>query len=214
MSKDVHVIAPSTSLARAVRDMADRRIGSVIVVERGRVVGLLTVSDALSLLADLLDGAFRSRGEGPSPSEVRARIQREHHVLRGMLTDAEATARRVLAGEAGLASTLLGCARELYRTLLRHIDLEDAILAPELRDTDAYGPQRAQALLSGHRHQRDALRTALLGLDEVGDDARSLAREIEKLAIDVRADMAREDGELLDERLLRDELVATDHFIG
>jgi acetoin utilization protein AcuB len=54
MSEPVYKVAPGARLATVVKEMADRRIGSAIVVDRGKVVGVFTAVDGLRVLADLL----------------------------------------------------------------------------------------------------------------------------------------------------------------
>jgi acetoin utilization protein AcuB len=62
MVAPAYCVAPDASLVDVVREMATRRIGSAIVVEEGRVVGIFTTVDALSALAHLLaPPAERSR---------------------------------------------------------------------------------------------------------------------------------------------------------
>ena len=54
MSVDPITITPDTSMRDAVGILYSRKIGSLPVVEDGKLVGILTVSDALGLLNELL----------------------------------------------------------------------------------------------------------------------------------------------------------------
>jgi CBS domain-containing protein len=54
MSTDVHAIGPDRPLRDAVAMMLREKIGCLPVVEDGRLVGLVSESDALRLLGDLL----------------------------------------------------------------------------------------------------------------------------------------------------------------
>lgn len=56
MTPDPYVVRPRTPLARAARHMARKKLGSAVVVERGRVVGIFTAVDAMRALADLIEG--------------------------------------------------------------------------------------------------------------------------------------------------------------
>src|SRR5438874_2723359 len=47
MSQDVFAVARTAPLAEVSREMAARRLGSAIVVDRGEVVGIFTAVDAL-----------------------------------------------------------------------------------------------------------------------------------------------------------------------
>lgn len=52
MSTDLHTVAPGTPLAEAASTMLDNEIGSVLVVEDGRLSGLVTTTDFVRLVAD------------------------------------------------------------------------------------------------------------------------------------------------------------------
>ena len=51
---DVYTVSPDDSAAAVVTMMAQQRYGSVVVVDRGQVIGLFTAYEALGLLAELL----------------------------------------------------------------------------------------------------------------------------------------------------------------
>jgi acetoin utilization protein AcuB len=59
MTPDPFAITPDTELEGVVKEMAQHKYGSAIVVERGEVVGLFTTVDALRALQDLLHRAHR-----------------------------------------------------------------------------------------------------------------------------------------------------------
>lgn len=61
MTSDPYTIAPDTPIREAVRQMAQRRIGSAVVVEERRVVGVFTSVDAMHALADVLEGDVERR---------------------------------------------------------------------------------------------------------------------------------------------------------
>ena len=54
MEKDVLVISPWDTIADVAERMIERRAGSAIVVERGRILGIFTTMDALRSLSDIL----------------------------------------------------------------------------------------------------------------------------------------------------------------
>ena len=54
MSQEVYSVVRTTPLVEVVRVMRDRKLGSAIVVENGRPVGVFTTIDALSVLVSLL----------------------------------------------------------------------------------------------------------------------------------------------------------------
>jgi acetoin utilization protein AcuB len=54
MVPEPYEVTPEAALAEVVATLLDRRIGSAIVVDEGRVVGVFTTVDALRALSDLL----------------------------------------------------------------------------------------------------------------------------------------------------------------
>ncbi|EYF05214.1 CBS domain-containing protein [Chondromyces apiculatus] len=50
-----YAVSPDTLALEAVRVMRERKIGSAVVVEGDKVVGLFTTTDALRLLIDVLE---------------------------------------------------------------------------------------------------------------------------------------------------------------
>jgi CBS domain-containing protein len=60
---DPYLVEIDTPLQSVVREMSDRRIGSAIVVRKGKLAGILSVTDVCSALADLLDELHPSPGD-------------------------------------------------------------------------------------------------------------------------------------------------------
>lgn len=54
---DAYTVPPAEPLERVLREMAARHIGSVLVTDSARLVGILTASDACRLFADFLQSA-------------------------------------------------------------------------------------------------------------------------------------------------------------
>jgi CBS domain-containing protein len=56
MKTDVYVVSRQSQLVDVVRNMAEKKLGSAIVVnDRNEVIGIFTTTDALRLFADYLD---------------------------------------------------------------------------------------------------------------------------------------------------------------
>jgi len=55
MTRNPYTITPSTSLRDAIKLMLDRRFSSLPVVEAGRLIGILTVTDLLRTLHEMLE---------------------------------------------------------------------------------------------------------------------------------------------------------------
>ena len=141
----------------------------------------------------------------PRPSAVRKRILREHTEIRGLLDRLERAAKGLHTGKAGA----LAEARELRDTLCErlkaHVDLEDAVLAPALRDADAWGDVRADKLVTHHREQREELDAIE---HEQGRSDSGYAQRLLALVEDIRKDMMHEEKDLLTDELLRDDVVS------
>ena len=56
MSQDCYAVTPESSLARVAEHMAEHKIGSAVVMEEGKVIGLFTTTDALNMLAKSIRG--------------------------------------------------------------------------------------------------------------------------------------------------------------
>jgi len=54
MTQDVYAVPPKTPLKQVITEMASRKLGSAVVVEGTKVVGVFTTVDALELLAERL----------------------------------------------------------------------------------------------------------------------------------------------------------------
>jgi CBS domain-containing protein len=50
MSTDCYVVAPQASVREVAATMAERKLGSAVIVEAGRVIGIFTATDALRVL--------------------------------------------------------------------------------------------------------------------------------------------------------------------
>jgi acetoin utilization protein AcuB len=54
MTTEVYAVAPDAPLDRVAAEMAEHKYGSAVVVQNGHVVGIFTMVDACSALAELL----------------------------------------------------------------------------------------------------------------------------------------------------------------
>lgn len=70
MTPDPYAVAPDTSLEWVALEMAEHKFGAAVVVERGRVIGVLTTVDALRALQDALARARRRHPTHP-PAPLR-----------------------------------------------------------------------------------------------------------------------------------------------
>lgn len=60
-NRDIYVVQLTDPLDRVLSQMAERHIGSAVVVKQGRLAGIFTVTDACRLYGQLLQSLFPSR---------------------------------------------------------------------------------------------------------------------------------------------------------
>lgn len=145
------------------------------------------------------------------PAQVRTRILHEHAVLRAQLEQLEAEVELLDESSAGLAH-VLELTQSLYRDMRDHIDYEEQLLVPALREADAWGPLRARELCEHHVLQRVQLRA--LAERCSSESPAALAQIVRRLIADIRADMTYEDDTLLSSELLHDDVVQVDAECG
>jgi len=147
-----------------------------------------------------------------NPSQVRTRILDGHRVLRDQLAKLEGEIDALARHEAQVES-VIEAARWLLAELTAHTQLEDDVLAPALRELDAWGAVRANMLLEHHEQQREDLRR-LLSIYDQPQDPQLVAEITLALIADIRADMHHEETGLLSAALLRDDLISLDMEVG
>ncbi len=148
------------------------------------------------------------------PSEVRERILADHESIRKMLEELEAAARGVLAGERRLLGPLRDRGEALLARLEEHMHWEDRYLSAALREADAWGAERAALLDREHREQRVMLRDTLKRIRANRRPATAVARDLADLVARLRIDMEQEERDLVDERVLRDDVIGIDVETG
>ena len=206
------LVGPEMPVTAVLQSMMERRVDCAAVVEQGELTGILTAQDLMPVLAEVLFTGAPRPSQPPRPSAVRTRILAEHSVLRALYGTIEGSARAVLEDEPDATGPLREDCRELCNILLRHIELENTVLAPALHELDAFGPVRAQQLIAEHERQRSVLTAMLVSIDEGRD--RELAGDVLRLLGELRIDMAYEEETLLHPGLLRDDPVMPDTEAG
>lgn len=212
MTAEPFTVTPHAPLSHVARAMASHKYGCAVVTEGNELRGIFTTTDAMRALADTLDQDGPETDNLP-PSQVCELMRTEHTNIRMLLDRTDDQAREVLAtdGSAKQADVdrevhaLRDAARQLYTSLSAHIELENRILAPALKQTDAWGPLRADGLLSCHAEQKLALEGALMELDDLTQPPKALAAHVELLIQGIREDLENEENTLLCPELLRDD---------
>ena len=140
------------------------------------------------------------------PSQVRTRILREHDALGARIEELAALVSQLNAGQSGAWAAVLEAAQSLHSELREHIDFEDEVLAPALRQSDSWGPLRADQLIRHHAQQRAELRE--LGVRCTREDAAGLADLVTAMIVELRLDIAHENRDFLHADLLRDDVIS------
>jgi|GEM_PF-440274 len=211
MTADPYTVAPHAPLNHVARAMAAHKCVCAVVIEAGELRGVFTTTDAMRALADTLDREGED-DENLPPSQVCELMRSEHTNLRALLDRADERAHVVLTDDGAEqreverdVHALRAAARQVYSSLSMHIEIENRLLAPALKETDAWGPMRADGLLSCHAAQKRALEGALMELDDLNQPPRALAVHVMELIQQIRVDLANEEDTLLVPELLRDD---------
>jgi acetoin utilization protein AcuB len=104
MTPNPYVVSPDAPLSQVARAMARRKIGSAIVMDRGRLAGVFTTTDALRALVDTLEGAASS----PEGSAVARATRRAPARARGAGLPESPRQRRPRRPDGRLAAPLRG----------------------------------------------------------------------------------------------------------
>lgn len=206
MTREVESVDPQSSLEEAAQLMSDADVGSIPVVEEGRVVGMLTDRDiVVRAIAAGLDPSETRAGDVMTPEVVHCRedddaleaaeLMEDHQIRRVLVTDDE-------GGLAGIVS-LGDLAAEMDEAgrVLRAVSRPsprppETRLVPSLASADELGvpaPQNSAGTgadadisflvkdeLAAARTYRRAL--AKLGDGEAGQDLRRIEKEHEEAA--------------------------------
>lgn len=141
--------------------------------------------------------------------ERRQTLHAQHQQLRAVITDVREAALEVLGTEGEDSAPLRMRISVLYDDLQRHLATEEALLEPVLERIDAWGPVRLDLLRAEHAHQRAVL--SVLRSDRAAAlPPQVLSRRVLGLLDDIMADMDAEDRDLLDPRVLRDDIIQLD----
>lgn len=149
-----------------------------------------------------------------TPAETRKWVLEDHEKLRSLLDSLEELARQVRDGDRNLIGPLRQAAERFLARFIEHTRWEDAHLRPALLDADAWGRERAERLDHDHHEQRELLDFCLARLRDLERPAVLVGRGILDLVRLIRIDMEEEERDLLDERILRDDVVSIDAEAG
>ncbi len=138
------------------------------------------------------DRAVRFVGMSRDVASVKARVRREHAVIRTLLDVLDDAAREVHGRVSGLPA-LRRAVWELYVVFDDHLAMEEALVLPLLKSVDAWGPVRAENMLTEHNEQRQMLLALVDDTECDQKDASALAEEASWLVKALRKDIDAED---------------------
>jgi len=148
------------------------------------------------------------------PSQIRARVIADHEGFRDVLDRLERRTRAADGGDAAALQELRGLAQGLLERLQEHMRWEEHYLRPALREADAWGEERAERLTREHAEQREELAFILQRLRDPERPEPLVINDLIGLIVMLREDMDEEERDLLDERVLRDDIVGIEVEAG
>jgi iron-sulfur cluster repair protein YtfE (RIC family) len=146
--------------------------------------------------------------DGPlGVSEIRNEITGQHAELRGLLDEIEVLAIRFeksTKDDADLGRDLHERGRVLYEKFGAHMDREQALLEPVLRQSGREGERLANRLRNEHHEQRELLKYLMARLVQHPEPTILIARELQHFSGFLRYEMAHEEETLLSPSVLKD----------
>lgn len=136
-----------------------------------------------------------------APSAVRKIILDEHAILKNKLAEIEK--RISLKNYSDLTSLL----KDFTQFFLKHIDHEDKILRPVLKDLDAWGDVRVDQMNEEHALQRDEIRRLNLMLSTHRPE--EYLTSIQKFIGEIYLDIQKEEKECLNPDVLKDDPITS-----
>jgi CBS domain-containing protein len=177
--------APDDEITAVAREMARQHHECAVITEASRVVGILTSSDALVLLAEAAAASATLVAPTRLPSAIQGRVEQEHARLEKELAEVESWCAQAIESEA-VARELPNRANDLCLRLRAHHEFEDELLGPLLRQS-LPGGARSDELVERHGARRAESRTRLLAVESAPSEL--LLDALLQLVAGVRAEL-------------------------
>ncbi|MBW2231182.1 MAG: hemerythrin domain-containing protein [Deltaproteobacteria bacterium] len=133
-----------------------------------------------------------------TPDEIRAKFLEDHAHLRGKASVLRSLACQVLRGDSELTEAMRLKGRDMQFCLIKHMQWEEAKLAPLLRSVNTAAADGADQLFEEHRGQRAKLADSLIALEGADDgDGTALAEHLLSLIRWLERDMQTEEKAIL-----------------
>jgi len=110
--------------------------------------------------------------------EIQHAVLTDHVRLREMLQEVEGLAEQVEKSEKYEPDILREQGRQLYHQLKEHLNFEERVLLPRLRDAGPEERERALRLQADHAEQQELLRFLLTRIQERARPTLLIAREL------------------------------------
>ena len=104
--------------------------------------------------------------ESPSPSEVREMIVKGHEQLRRDLVELANSAHEVLRDASVSDHKLRSQLAAMLEMVEEHMQLEERVLLPVLRETDSWGEERVERFRAEHARQFEIIAELLGSLEK------------------------------------------------
>jgi acetoin utilization protein AcuB len=164
MSPGPFIVPPEEKLATVLMVMAEHKLGSAVVMQQQRLLGVFTSTDALRLLSTIVKHSGPLGKLESPPSAVAQRLEREQSVLNSIQESARRTALAALDEDEASIQALPTCSRNLDQAVLRYFELEQELLIPLLDQASADGALRAQVLRERYNKVRRQIHMAHVAL--------------------------------------------------
>lgn len=180
-------VTPDESLASAVRAMASRAASCAVVVAGHEVQGVLSATDTMRTLAELLEAE-----QAAQRRDEHAQIECSTLDESCLLWRAEERARHILREQAAddvSVRELRDAVKALYEAQLAHLEAEARALACTERDESALRRNRLEQLYREHKQHAELLEGVLMGLDDLAQPASQVAASAQRAVEALRADL-------------------------
>ncbi len=143
-----------------------------------------------------------------APSEVRKLICDQHRDIERRIAEIEL----LMQGPDRPIEKTVGAMHEFTQYFLSHVDQEERILLPVLKDIDAWGDVRVDRMKAEHVEQRAQVKSLLARLKT--EPSNEVKADIRAFFASLRKDIELEEAEHVHPDVMKDDPVTVKNFIG
>ncbi len=141
-----------------------------------------------------------------APSIVRQIVLEEHAQIRAKMSNLE----MLLASKN--EEMIVKFSRELFYYFIKHIEHEEQILRPVLKDIDSWGDVRVSRMNKEHQEQRKLLTDMELLLTQ--NNFAEFNQKLRDFLSDLKIDMEQEEADCLNPDVLKDDPITVGTYTG